>query len=80
MILFDTPGIIEHKRNKLEERMMQAVIGSIRSAEAIVAVRRQQPRCLIVECCPFGVAEAVCHWLSCDQFFTADCHRLSSFD
>lgn len=38
MILFDTPGIIEHKRTKLEERMMAAVISSIRSAEAIVAV------------------------------------------
>lgn len=24
MILFDTPGIIEHKRTKLEERMMSA--------------------------------------------------------
>ena len=29
MILFDTPGIIETKRNKLEERMMSAVISSI---------------------------------------------------
>jgi GTPase Era involved in 16S rRNA processing len=26
MILFDTPGIIEKKRNKLEERMMAAVV------------------------------------------------------
>ena len=29
MILFDTPGIIETKRNKLEERMMSAVVSSI---------------------------------------------------
>ena len=29
MILFDTPGIIEKKRNKLEERMMSAVVSSI---------------------------------------------------
>jgi GTP-binding protein Era len=26
MILFDTPGIIEKKRTKLEERMMAAVV------------------------------------------------------
>jgi GTP-binding protein Era len=38
MILFDTPGIIETKRNKLEERMMSAVISSIQNSEAIVAV------------------------------------------
>ena len=38
MILFDTPGIIEKKRNKLEERMMSAVVSSIQNAEAIVAV------------------------------------------
>ncbi len=28
MILFDTPGIIEKKRNKLEERMMMAVVSA----------------------------------------------------
>lgn len=38
MILFDTPGIIEKKRNKLEERMMSAVVSSIQNAEAIIAV------------------------------------------
>eukprot|EP00798_Chlamydomonas_sp_ICE-L_P008037 gene8037-1271_t len=38
MILFDTPGIIERKRNKLEERMMSAVVSSIQAAEAIIAV------------------------------------------
>ncbi|KAG1679801.1 hypothetical protein FOA52_012713 [Chlamydomonas sp. UWO 241] len=38
MILFDTPGIIEEKRNKLEERMMSAVISSIQNSEAIIAV------------------------------------------
>ncbi|GFR51998.1 hypothetical protein Agub_g14533, partial [Astrephomene gubernaculifera] len=38
MILFDTPGVIERKRNKLEERMMAAVVHSIREAEAIIAV------------------------------------------
>lgn len=26
MIVFDTPGIIERKRTKLEERMMSAVV------------------------------------------------------
>ncbi|GAX81852.1 hypothetical protein CEUSTIGMA_g9280.t1 [Chlamydomonas eustigma] len=38
MILFDTPGIIENKRNKLEERMMSAVVSSIQNSEAIIAV------------------------------------------
>jgi len=38
MILFDTPGIIETKRTKLEERMMSAVINSIQNSEAIIAV------------------------------------------
>ena len=38
MILFDTPGIIEVKKNKLEERMMSAVVSSIQNAEAIIAV------------------------------------------
>lgn len=28
MILFDTPGIIEKKRTKLEERMMMAVVSA----------------------------------------------------
>ncbi|EFJ46362.1 Era-like protein [Volvox carteri f. nagariensis] len=38
MILFDTPGVIERKRTKLEERMMAAVVHSIKDSEAIVAV------------------------------------------
>lgn len=38
MILFDTPGVIEKKRTKLEERMMAAVVSSVKEAEAIVAV------------------------------------------
>ncbi|KAG2428378.1 hypothetical protein HYH02_014394 [Chlamydomonas schloesseri] len=38
MILFDTPGVIEKKRTKLEERMMAAVVHSIKEAEAIIAV------------------------------------------
>ncbi|PNG58276.1 hypothetical protein TSOC_015502, partial [Tetrabaena socialis] len=38
MILFDTPGVIEKKRTKLEERMMAAVVHSIKESEAIVAV------------------------------------------
>uniref|UniRef100_A0A7S3QV87 Era-type G domain-containing protein n=1 Tax=Dunaliella tertiolecta TaxID=3047 RepID=A0A7S3QV87_DUNTE len=38
MILFDTPGIIDKKRTKLEERMMSAVVDSIQSSEAIIAV------------------------------------------
>jgi len=38
MILFDTPGIIEEKHNKLDERMMSAVISSIQNSEAIIAV------------------------------------------
>ncbi|KAG2487099.1 hypothetical protein HYH03_014212 [Edaphochlamys debaryana] len=38
MILFDTPGVIERKRTKLEERMMAAVVHSIKEAEAIIAV------------------------------------------
>lgn len=38
MILFDTPGVIEKKRTKLEERMMAAVITSIKEAEAIISV------------------------------------------
>lgn len=29
MILFDTPGIIERKRTKLEERMMSAVVSCV---------------------------------------------------
>lgn len=33
MILFDTPGVIEKKRTKLEERMMAAVVHSIKEAE-----------------------------------------------
>jgi len=46
MILFDTPGIIEKKRNKLEERMMAAVVTSIQNAEAIIAVvdSKDQPK------------------------------------
>ncbi len=38
MILFDTPGIVRQQRNALEERMMAAVVSSIRAAEAIIAV------------------------------------------
>ncbi|GIL66176.1 hypothetical protein Vafri_19783 [Volvox africanus] len=38
MILFDTPGVIERKRTKLEERMMAAVVHSIKDSEAIIAV------------------------------------------
>ncbi|MEW5298993.1 MAG: hypothetical protein WDW38_004909 [Sanguina aurantia] len=38
MIIFDTPGIIENKRTKLEERMMAAVVSSIQNSEAIIAV------------------------------------------
>ncbi|KAG2423360.1 hypothetical protein HXX76_015408 [Chlamydomonas incerta] len=38
MILFDTPGVIEKKRTKLEERMMAAVVHSIKESEAIIAV------------------------------------------
>ncbi|GFH17703.1 era-type G domain-containing protein, partial [Haematococcus lacustris] len=38
MVLFDTPGIIEKKRTKLEERMMSAVVSSIQASEAIIAV------------------------------------------
>jgi GTP-binding protein EngB required for normal cell division len=38
MVLFDTPGIVKEQRSRLEERMMAAVVSSIRSAEAIVAV------------------------------------------
>ncbi|KXZ48547.1 hypothetical protein GPECTOR_27g718 [Gonium pectorale] len=38
MILFDTPGVIERKRTKLEERMMAAVVHSIKESEAIIAV------------------------------------------
>ncbi|GIL77985.1 hypothetical protein Vretimale_7380 [Volvox reticuliferus] len=38
MILFDTPGVIERKRTKLEERMMAAVVHSIKDSEAIISV------------------------------------------
>lgn len=38
MILFDTPGIMKEQRNKLDERMMAAVVASIKEAEAIIAV------------------------------------------
>lgn len=42
MVLFDTPGIIERKRTKLEERMMAAVVNSIQNSEAIIAVGCQR--------------------------------------
>lgn len=38
MILFDTPGIMQEQRSKLDERMMAAVVSSIRAAEVIIAV------------------------------------------
>lgn len=38
MILFDTPGIMAEQRSKLDERMMAAVVSSIKAAEVIVAV------------------------------------------
>lgn len=38
MILFDTPGIMREQRSRLDERMMAAVVTSIKAAEAIVAV------------------------------------------
>jgi small GTP-binding protein len=38
MILFDTPGIMREARSKLDERMMAAVVSSIKAAEAIIAV------------------------------------------
>ncbi|GBF97241.1 GTPase Era [Raphidocelis subcapitata] len=38
MILFDTPGIMREARSRLDERMMAAVVSSIKAAEAIVAV------------------------------------------
>lgn len=37
-ILFDTPGIMAEQRSKLDERMMAAVVSSIKAAEVIVAV------------------------------------------
>lgn len=38
MILFDTPGIMNEQRSKLDERMMAAVVSSIKAAEVIIAV------------------------------------------
>ena len=38
MILFDTPGILGENRTKLDQRMMAAVVSSIKDAEAIIAV------------------------------------------
>eukprot|EP00775_Hariotina_reticulata_P004932 gene4932-5174_t len=38
MILFDTPGIMQEQRSKLDERMMAAVVSSIKAAEVIIAV------------------------------------------
>lgn len=38
MILFDTPGIMNEQRNMLDERMMAAVVSSIKAAEVIIAV------------------------------------------
>lgn len=46
MIIFDTPGIIENKRTKLEERMMAAVVSSIQVGVALLLenalIRRRQ--------------------------------------
>lgn len=38
MILLDTPGVIDEKRNRLESRMMSFVKSSMRQADGIVAI------------------------------------------
>ena len=38
MILLDTPGVINERRNKLEARMMAFVKASMRQADALVAI------------------------------------------
>jgi GTPase Era involved in 16S rRNA processing len=38
MILLDTPGVIDQKRNRLESRMMSFVKSSMRQADGIVAI------------------------------------------